>query len=66
MKSVYLETAFISYLIARPSRDVIVAVHQQTPRNGGQIDVMSLSAVVCETLGQRMPVICTPEELIGA
>ena len=25
MESVYLETSFISYLVARPSRDVIVA-----------------------------------------
>ena len=30
MESVYLETSFISYLVARPSRDVIVARHQQT------------------------------------
>src|SRR6516225_9006518 len=30
MESVYLETSFISYLVARPSRDVIVAGHQQT------------------------------------
>src|SRR5207249_12099838 len=30
MESVYLETTFISYLIARPNRDVIVAGHQQT------------------------------------
>jgi hypothetical protein len=29
MESVYLETSFISYLVARPSRDVIVAGHQQ-------------------------------------
>jgi hypothetical protein len=30
MESVYLETTFISYLVARPSRDVVVAAHQQT------------------------------------
>ena len=30
MESVYLETSFISYLVARPSRDLIVAGHQQT------------------------------------
>jgi predicted nucleic acid-binding protein len=30
MESVYLETTFISYLVARASRDVIVAAHQQT------------------------------------
>jgi hypothetical protein len=29
MESVYLETSFISYLVARPSRDVVVAGHQQ-------------------------------------
>jgi hypothetical protein len=30
MESVYLETMFISYLVARPSRDLLVAAHQQT------------------------------------
>jgi hypothetical protein len=30
MESVYLETTFISYLVARPSRDLHVAAHQQT------------------------------------
>ena len=29
MKTVYLETSIISYLVARPSRDLIVAAHQQ-------------------------------------
>lgn len=30
MESVYLETTFISYLVARPSRDLLVAAHQQS------------------------------------
>jgi len=33
MESVYLETTFISYLVARPGRDVIVAGHQQTTQD---------------------------------
>lgn len=32
MAKVYLETSFISYLVARPSRDLIMAAHQQTTR----------------------------------
>jgi hypothetical protein len=28
METVYLETTFISYLVARPSRDLLVAAHQ--------------------------------------
>jgi hypothetical protein len=32
MESVYLETTIVSYLVARPSRDVIVAARQQTTR----------------------------------
>jgi len=29
MESVYIETTFLSYLVARPSRDLLVAAHQQ-------------------------------------
>jgi hypothetical protein len=32
VESVYLETTFISYLVARPSRDLMVAAHQQATR----------------------------------
>jgi len=30
MESVYVETTIISYLASRPSRDILVAAHQQT------------------------------------
>jgi len=33
MESVYLETSFISYLVARPSRDLLVAAHQQVSQD---------------------------------
>ena len=33
MESVYLETTFLSYLVARPSRDLLVAAHQQATRD---------------------------------
>jgi predicted nucleic acid-binding protein len=33
METVYLETTFISYLVARPSRDLLVAAHQQTTQD---------------------------------
>lgn len=33
METVYLETTFISYLVALPSRDLVVAAHQQTSRD---------------------------------
>jgi len=29
LESVYIETTFVSYLMARPSRDVVIAGHQQ-------------------------------------
>jgi hypothetical protein len=32
MASVYLETTIVSYLTGRPSRDIVVAGHQQTTR----------------------------------
>ena len=30
MESVYIETTVIGYLVSRPSRDILVAAHQQT------------------------------------
>ena len=156
MESVYLETSLISYLVARPSRDLLVAAHQQVTQEWwanrrsqfecsvsqvvideasvgdpaevqkrlaiiGPLPALDVTetaesltraimaagilpphafpdaahvavsavhaidylltwnckhlanaqiarriAVVCEKLGHRMPIICTPEELMGA
>lgn len=33
MESVYLETSYISYLVARPSGDLLVAAHQKTTQD---------------------------------
>ncbi|MFO0805566.1 MAG: type II toxin-antitoxin system VapC family toxin [Gemmataceae bacterium] len=33
METVYLETSFISYLVARPSGDLLVAAHQKTTQD---------------------------------
>jgi hypothetical protein len=33
MESVYIETTFISYLVARPSGDLLVAAHQKTTQD---------------------------------
>lgn len=33
MESVYLETTFVSYLVARPSGDLLVAAHQKTTQD---------------------------------
>ena len=60
MESVYLETSFISYLVARPSRDVIVAGHQQTTQDWwslrrDQFDC-SVSQVVIEEASAGDPV----------
>lgn len=33
MESVYLETSFVSYLVARASRDLVVAAHQQVTQD---------------------------------
>jgi hypothetical protein len=32
METVYIETTFLSYLVSRPSRDLLVAAHQQATR----------------------------------
>jgi predicted nucleic acid-binding protein len=52
MESVYLETTFISYLVARPSPEVVVSGHQQTTRewwaNRRSLFECSISQVVID------------------
>jgi hypothetical protein len=36
METVYLETTFVSYLVALPARDLVVAAHQQITRDWWQ------------------------------
>jgi predicted nucleic acid-binding protein len=48
MSSVYLETSVISYLTARPSRDIVVAGHQQTTRDWWQTRRNSFDVYVSE------------------
>lgn len=77
MPTVYLETSVISYLTARPSRDIVVAAHQQTTRDwwdtrGSIFDLyISENAIMrgkieklCRAYGYEPSIICTPEELI--
>lgn len=48
MTSVYLETSVISYLTARPSRDIVIAGHQQTTRDWWQTRRTRFSLYVSE------------------
>ena len=49
----YLETTVVSYLAASPSRDIVIAGHQEIEQ-------------ACRAAGLQAPVICTPEELMEA
>jgi predicted nucleic acid-binding protein len=51
--TVYLETSFISYLTSRPSRDIVVAGHQQVTRewwdsHGERFEVVASQLVLQE------------------
>ena len=72
---VYLETSIISYLAARPSRDVVVAGHQQTTRDwwetqrqrftvvASQLVVQEASAGNANAAQQRLALLTTVELL---
>ena len=53
MKSIYLESSVVSYLAARPSRDLVVAGNQQVTRDwwetrGGECELFISEVVVAE------------------
>ena len=35
METIYIETTIVSYLVANPSRDLILSAHQKITQNGG-------------------------------
>ncbi|MFO0792371.1 MAG: type II toxin-antitoxin system VapC family toxin [Pirellulales bacterium] len=50
MESVYLETTFISYLVARPSRDLLVAAHQRITQDWWDHRRAAFRCVVSQTV----------------
>lgn len=79
MSTVYIETTIVSYLTARPSRDVVLAAHQMLTRDWwrrrmayqltwnckhlANAAMRGTIEAVCRSEGLNPPVICTPEEL---
>jgi len=58
-RRVYIETTIVSYLVARPSRDLVVAGHQEAtrglwPRLGAEFDSY-VSALVYQESGRGAP-----------
>lgn len=50
---VYIETSVISYLTARPSRDIIIAGHQQITREWWQAHRESFDLVASQLVVQK-------------
>ena len=53
MASVYIETSVISYLTARPSRDVVIAGHQQTTQDWWEKQSVKFELFVSELVIQE-------------
>ncbi len=48
MESIYIETTVVSYLVANPSRDAILAAHQQVTRQWWQNERLRYKCVTSE------------------
>jgi hypothetical protein len=45
MQTVYIETTIVSYLVANPSRDLMLAAHQLATRNWWQLQRQTYQCV---------------------
>lgn len=50
METVYLETTFISYLVARPARNLVTAAHQQVTRDWWQHRRRDFNCVISQVV----------------
>jgi hypothetical protein len=48
MESIYLETTVISYLVARPSRDLVLAAHQSVTRDWWENERVKYRCIVSD------------------
>jgi hypothetical protein len=46
METVYIETTIVSYLVARPSRDLVLAAHQQLTRDWWQNERVNYQCMI--------------------
>jgi hypothetical protein len=60
---VYIETSVISYLTGRPSRDMVIAAHQQITREWWQTQASSFEPVVSE-LVRREAAVTLAEQMV--
>ncbi|MDA3927153.1 MAG: hypothetical protein PF904_20970 [Kiritimatiellae bacterium] len=65
---VYIESSVVSYLTARPSRDIVVAGRQAVTHDWWQNHRKRFDlfiSVLVESCGFQCPLLCSPEELGG-
>jgi hypothetical protein len=68
-KHLYIETTVVSYLTAKPSRDIMIIGHQEATRElwaklSSRYKAYVSALVFVEAGGYICPEICSPEELL--